>query len=138
MLQLRVFGDSSAVGEVARRLGALPGARHVSVVAGERRGSALLTADLRAVVADGALDLARGVGIPPEDIWLLRLDAIGPGLPAEEPVALVWADLLGQAGVNARAAVRYLVFMAVARIAAGVPLLEPRAWASGKSRRLRV
>jgi uncharacterized hydrophobic protein (TIGR00271 family) len=124
MLQLRVFGDSSAVGEVAERLGALPGARHVSVVAGARPGSALLTADLRATVADGALDLARGVGIPAEDISLLRLDAIGPALPADEPVALVWADLLGQAGVNARAAVRYLVFMAVAGVIAGFGVID--------------
>jgi uncharacterized hydrophobic protein (TIGR00271 family) len=124
MLQLRVFGDSSAVGELARRLGPLPGARHVSVVAGERRGSALLTADLRATVADGALDLARGEGIPPEDISLLRLDAIGPALPADEPVTLVWADLLGQAGINARAAVRYLIFMAVAGVIAGFGVID--------------
>jgi uncharacterized hydrophobic protein (TIGR00271 family) len=124
MLQLRVFGDSSAVGEVARRLGQLPGARHVSVVAGERRGSALLTADLRATVADGALDLARRAGIPPEDVSLLRLDAIGPALPADEPVALVWADLLGQAGVNARAAVRYLIFMAVAGVIAAFGVID--------------
>jgi uncharacterized hydrophobic protein (TIGR00271 family) len=124
MLQLRVFGDSSAVDDVAERLEALPGARHVSVAAGERRGSALLTADLRATVADGALDLARGVGIPPEDISLLRLDAIGPALPADEPVALVWADILGQAGVNARAAVRFLVFMAVAGVIAGFGVID--------------
>jgi uncharacterized hydrophobic protein (TIGR00271 family) len=124
MLQLRVFGDSSAVGEVARRLGAEPGARHLSVVAGERRGSALLTADVRAAVADGALELARGAGIPPEDISLLRLDAIGPALPADEPVALVWADLLGQARVNARAAVRYLVFMAVAGVIAAFGVID--------------
>jgi uncharacterized hydrophobic protein (TIGR00271 family) len=124
MLQLRVFGDSSAVGEVARRLGAEPGAHHLSVVAGERRGSALLTADVRAAVADGALELARGAGIPPEDISLLRLDAIGPALPADEPVALVWADLLGQARVNARAAVRYLVFMAVAGVIAAFGVID--------------
>jgi uncharacterized hydrophobic protein (TIGR00271 family) len=96
----------------------------VSVVAGERRGSALLTADLRATVADGALDLARGAGIPPEDVSLLRLDAIGPALPADEPVALVWADLLGQAGVNARAAVRYLIFMAVAGVIAAFGVID--------------
>jgi uncharacterized hydrophobic protein (TIGR00271 family) len=124
MLELRVFGDSSAVREVARRLGAVPGARHVSVVAGERRGSALLTADVRATEADGALETARGAGIPPEDISLLRLDAIGPALPADEPVALVWADLLGQARVNARAAVRYLVFMAVAGVIAAFGVID--------------
>jgi uncharacterized hydrophobic protein (TIGR00271 family) len=124
MLQLRVFGDSSVVGEVAERLGTLPGARHVSVVPGERRGSALVTADLRASVADGALEMARGLGIAPEDISLLRVDSIGPALPADEPVALVWADLLGQARVNARAAVRYLVFMAVAGVIGGFGVID--------------
>jgi uncharacterized hydrophobic protein (TIGR00271 family) len=124
MLQLRVFGDSSAVGEVANRLGALPGARHVSVVPGERSGSALVTADLRASVADGALEMARGLGIAPEDISLLRVDSIGPALEADEPVALVWADLLGQARVNARAAVRYLVFMAVAGVIAAFGVID--------------
>jgi uncharacterized hydrophobic protein (TIGR00271 family) len=124
MLQLRVFGDSSPVGEVAKRLGALPGARHVSVVPGERRGSALVTADVRASVADGALEMARGLGIAPEDVSLVRVDSIGPSLPADEPVALVWADLLGQARINARAAVRYLVFMAVAGVIAAFGVID--------------
>src|SRR5271155_4471156 len=97
MLQLRVFGDSSAIGEVAERLVALPGARHVSVNAGAREGSALVTADVRAAAADGALEMVRGLGIPAEDIALLRLDAIGSGAVSDESVALVWADLLGQA-----------------------------------------
>src|SRR5262249_54222619 len=114
MLQLRVFGGSSAVGEVAKRLGDMPGARHVSVVDGAREGSALVTADVAASVADGALQMARAAGIPAEDISLLRLDAIGPAAGADEPVTQVWADLLGQARVNARTTVLYLVYMAVA------------------------
>jgi uncharacterized hydrophobic protein (TIGR00271 family) len=124
MLQLRAFGDSSAVGEIAERLGAMPGARHVSIVPGQRLGSALVIADLRATVADEALAIARDEGISPEDISLLRLDAIGPSLPADEATALVWADLLGQAGVNARAAVRFLVFMGVAGVIAAFGVID--------------
>lgn len=116
MLQLRVFGESSAVGEVAKRLGDMPGARHVSVVGGVREGSALITADVGASVADGALQMVRAAGIPAEDISLLRLDAIGPAAGADEPVTQVWADLLGQARVNARTTVLYLVYMAVAGV----------------------
>jgi uncharacterized hydrophobic protein (TIGR00271 family) len=123
MLQLRVFGDSSAVGEVAKRLGAMPGARHVSLTPGEHNGSALVTADLRASAADGALSMVRGAGIPAEDIALVRLDAIGPA-PSDESVALVWADVLGQARVNARAAVRYLIFMAVAGVIAAFGVID--------------
>jgi uncharacterized hydrophobic protein (TIGR00271 family) len=116
MLQLRVFGESSAVGEVAKRLGDMPGARHVSLVGGVREGSALVTADVGARVADGALQMVRAAGIPAEDISLLRLDAIGPAAGTDEPVTQVWADLLGQARVNARTTVLYLVYMAVAGV----------------------
>jgi uncharacterized hydrophobic protein (TIGR00271 family) len=94
----------------------MPGARHVSVVDGVREGSALVTADVGASVADGALQMVRAAGIPAEDISLLRLDAIGPAAGADEPVTHVWADLLGQARVNARTTVLYLVYMAVAGV----------------------
>jgi uncharacterized hydrophobic protein (TIGR00271 family) len=124
MLQLRVFGESSAMGEIVERLGALPGARHVSVTSGGDARSALVTADVRGAAADQALELVRGLGIPAEDISLLRLDAIDPVSAADEPVALVWADLLGQARVNARTAVRYLVFMAVAGVIAAFGVID--------------
>jgi len=124
MLQLRVFGESSVMGDVAERLTALPGAHHVSVADGGRDESALVTADVRASVADGALELVRGIGIPAEDVSLVRLEVIGPGSAADEPVALVWADLLGQARVNARTAVRYLVFMAVAGVIAAFGVID--------------
>ena len=124
MLQLRVFGDSPAMGDVARRLGALSGVRHVSTSGGGHDGNALVTADVSASVADAALEMVRGVGIPPDDISLLRLDTIGPASAADEPVALIWADLLGQARVNARTAVRYLVFMAVAGVIAGFGVID--------------
>jgi len=116
MLHLRVFGDSAAMGEVAERLGALAGARHVSITDGVRAGNALVTADLRAAAADGALEMVRGLGVAAEDMTLLRLDAIGPSPTTDESVALVWADLLGQARLNARTAIRYLVFMSVAGV----------------------
>lgn len=116
MLQLRVFGDSSAMDELTERLGELPGARHVSVTSRTRDGSSLLTADVRAPIADEALAMARELGVDDDDVALLRMDSIGPARPSEEPVALVWADLLGQARLNARTAVRFLVFMAVAGV----------------------
>jgi uncharacterized hydrophobic protein (TIGR00271 family) len=124
MLQLRVFGDSSTMGDVAGRLGAMPGVRHVSTSDGGQAPNALVTADVSAAVADAALGMVRGVGVPAEDISLLRLDAIGPASASDEPVALVWADLLGQARVNARTAVRYLVFMAVAGVIAAFGVID--------------
>jgi uncharacterized hydrophobic protein (TIGR00271 family) len=124
MLQLRVFGDSAALREVARRLDALSGARHVSLATGARDGHALVTADVAAGAADVALEMIRGAGIPADDVSLLRLDSIGPAAGTDEPVTLVWADLLGQARINARAAARYLVFMAVAGVIAAFGVID--------------
>jgi uncharacterized hydrophobic protein (TIGR00271 family) len=124
MLQLRVFGDSSVIADVAERLATQPGARHISVTGGIQDANALVTADVHAAAADVALDMVRGLGIPAEDVSLLRLDAIGPASASDEPVTLVWADLLGQARVNARTAVRYLVFMAVAGVIAAFGVIE--------------
>ncbi len=124
MLLLRVFGDSSVVGDVARRLGSSPGTSHVSITDGGPDGSALVTADVHASAADGALAMVRGLGVPAEDISLLRLDAIGPAAAFDETVAIVWADLLGQARINARTAVRYLVFMAVAGVIAAFGVID--------------
>ncbi len=112
------------MGDVAGRLGAMPGVRHVSTSDGGHDRNALVTADVSAAVADAALGMVRGVGVPAEDVSLLRLDVIGPASASDEPVALVWADLLGQARVNARTAVRYLVFMAVAGVIAGFGVID--------------
>jgi uncharacterized hydrophobic protein (TIGR00271 family) len=124
MLHLRVFGDTAAMTDVAQRLDALAGVRHVSVAEGVHGGEALVTADLRATAADQALELLEGLGIPSEDATLLRFDAIDPTAGSEEAVAVVWADLLGQARLNARTAVRYLVFMAVAGVIASFGVIE--------------
>jgi uncharacterized hydrophobic protein (TIGR00271 family) len=124
MLHLRVFGDTAAMADVAERLDALPGARHVSIGAGVHEGDALVSADLRAAAADTALEILAELRIAHDDISLLRFDAIDPTAASEETVALVWADLLGQARLNARTAVRYLVFMAVAGVIASFGVIE--------------
>src|SRR2546423_6508454 len=78
MLQLRAFGDSPTASELAEQLRGVPGIRHVAVLAGSEGGTTALTADVRADAADRALSLARGAGIPAEDVSLLRLEVIGP------------------------------------------------------------
>lgn len=124
MLHLRVFGNSATMSDVATHLRALPGARHVSLTGDQPDGKALVTADVRAPAADVALEKVRSLGIPAEDVSLWRLDAVDPASAADEPVALVWADLLGQARLNARTAVRFLVFMAVAGVIAAFGVID--------------
>jgi uncharacterized hydrophobic protein (TIGR00271 family) len=119
MLQLRVFGVPRVVGAVASELAEVPGARHVIVTGGHDAANALLTADLVDDAADKALARINGLGVPAEDVVLLRLDTIGAAAAQRPLASVVWADLLSQAGANARPLARYLVFMAAAGVIAG-------------------
>jgi uncharacterized hydrophobic protein (TIGR00271 family) len=118
VLQLRVFGAAPLMTEVAERLSALPGARHITwSETRDRGGGALVTAHLEVDAADPALAAVRGAGVMSADLELLRMESISPGHPSRGS-GLIWADLLGQAGEHARPVARYLVFMAVAGVIA--------------------
>jgi uncharacterized hydrophobic protein (TIGR00271 family) len=118
MLQLRVFGGSRELADVAERLQEIPGSRHVLHLGNGNRGQAMLTADLVDDAVDEALAHVNRLGFPAEDVVLLRLDTIGPAAAQRPLASVVWADLLSQAGANARPLARYLVFMAMAGIIA--------------------
>ena len=109
---------------VAEGLDALSGARHVSVTDTGRGGAVLVTADVRADVADAALAMLEQRDVPADDIVLVRLDAIGPVSGELESLALVWADLVGRARVQARAPARYFVFMAAAGVIAAFGVIN--------------
>src|SRR5204862_7302838 len=121
MLHLRVFGAAPIMERVAESVSALPGAEHVTrTSAGNGAGQAIVTADVDPDAADAALQALRGLGVPAEDVWLLRLEGLQPGRAARRRggSAVIWADLLGQAGEQARPVARFLILMAVAGIIA--------------------
>jgi uncharacterized hydrophobic protein (TIGR00271 family) len=120
VLLLRAFGARPAVAEAAERLRGLPGAHHV-VRTEDGTGPAMVTADIAADAADLALAAVRGAGIAADDVDVLRVESIGT---AARPDGLVWADLLTQAGLNARLFARYLVLMAMAGIVAAFGVIE--------------
>jgi uncharacterized hydrophobic protein (TIGR00271 family) len=124
VLQLRVYGDSPLMAAVAERLDALPGARHVSLVETRADGAVLVTADVRADAADRALATLDALGVAAGDIALVRLDTIIPDVGTSEASALIWADVLGQARIQARIAARYLVLMAAAGVIAGLAVVN--------------
>jgi uncharacterized hydrophobic protein (TIGR00271 family) len=117
MLQLRVFGSSHELADAAERLKEVPGSRHV-IHLGGNRGHSMLTADLAEDAVDEALAHVNRLGFSAEDVVLLRLDTIGPAAAQRPLASVVWADLLSQAGANARPLARYIVFMAMAGIIA--------------------
>jgi uncharacterized hydrophobic protein (TIGR00271 family) len=118
VLQLRVFGSERLVAEVAGHLHELPGSRHVIVMGDGSSGNAQVTADLSDDAVDHALTHVQRLGCPAEDVVLLRLDSVGSAVAQRPLASVVWADLLSQAGANARPLARYLVFMAAAGVIA--------------------
>jgi uncharacterized hydrophobic protein (TIGR00271 family) len=121
MLHLRVFGAAPVMEQVAESVAALPGAEHVTRTdAGRGAGQALVTADVDPDAADAALRALNALGVPAEDVWLLRLEGLQPARRGRrrESSAVVWADLLGQAGQAARPVARFLILMAVAGVIA--------------------
>lgn len=100
--------------DVAEQLELLAGSRHVIRTADRDSGKSVVTADLVDDAVDGALEEMTRLGVAKEDLVLLRLDTIGPSVAQRPLASVVWADLLSQAGANARPLARYLVFMAMA------------------------
>jgi uncharacterized hydrophobic protein (TIGR00271 family) len=124
VLQLRVSGDATRSVVLARRLREIPGARNVHRTEDADGGVTLVTADLDTDAADPALDAMRTLGVPAPDILLLRLESIGPSAHLEGITNVVWADLLSQAGTNARPLARYLVLMTIAGVIAAFGVIE--------------
>jgi len=89
-----------------------------------RGSAALVTADVRSEAADQVLSTLDALGVPADDVSLVRLDTISLVSGSNEPSVLIWADVLGQARAQARARVRYLVLMAVAGVVAGLAVLN--------------
>jgi uncharacterized hydrophobic protein (TIGR00271 family) len=118
VLHLRVYGTEATTAKVAERLTALSGVRHV-VCSGGGVGEWQVSADVGTDAADLALDELDRLAVPREDIDRLRLESIGPGIARRSLTRVVWADLLSQAGTNARPLGRFVVLMAMAGVVAG-------------------
>src|SRR6476646_10143411 len=124
VFELRVYGDSAAVAAVSDALAGLAGVRHLSVSAASEGSVALARADVRPEGADAALAVLDRLGIPADDVVLTRLDTITAPAATTEPMAIVWADVLGRAQVEARAPGKYFVLMGVAGVVAAFAVLN--------------
>src|SRR5512144_1819155 len=95
----------------ARRLDRLDDVRHVVLTPAARTGRAVIRADARHDAVDEMLAAIENLGIPPVDVLLVRLEEIGLGVTRDSDEGLVWADIVGLAGSNARLVWRYLTLM---------------------------
>jgi uncharacterized hydrophobic protein (TIGR00271 family) len=124
MLQLRVYGPADSLTEIGGDLEARGAARSVALARGIRDGHVLLTAEVSTESADAVLELLLRNGVAEDDIRLARLDEVGPIKPGRTAASLIWADMVGQARVNARPVARYLAFMVTAGIIAAFGVIQ--------------
>jgi uncharacterized hydrophobic protein (TIGR00271 family) len=127
MMQVEVFGPSGLMGEVASALDELDGVTRVTRVEAARPGHSVVAASARPRAVDPLLDELTHFEIPGADIAVTRVDAVEWTAVRDGETGLVWADVLGQAWVNARPIGRYLTLMLAAGVIAGYGVLERNA-----------
>src|SRR4051794_38836309 len=115
MLDLKVFGASGAMARVAARLDAMTGTAQVRIVEAARPGSSVVRADIAHDAVDGILDELDRLAVPAADVSIARIELVQLAGRKDE-AGLVWADVVGVAGSNARLVGRYLAFMVVAGV----------------------
>jgi uncharacterized hydrophobic protein (TIGR00271 family) len=118
VINLEVFGHSTAMASVAGLLDAVDGVSRVRTVPAARAGHAIVSAAVRPRAVDGVLDALRREGVPDADIALTRAEVVAPPAGRSAEATLVWADVLGTAWLNARPILRYLAFMFAAGVIA--------------------
>ena len=123
MLELRVYGESGALANAGRELERDGRVRHVAFAPSLDAGSGVVTGVVMPEAADLVLRQLAERGIAPRDMSISRSDDIGLG-SAGPQAALIWADVLGQAGRYAQLMGRYLVFMVAAGVIAGFGVIE--------------
>jgi uncharacterized hydrophobic protein (TIGR00271 family) len=118
MMGIEVFGDSAAMAGVAELLEELDGVSRVRQVEAVRSGHSIVSAAVRPRAVDRLLDELRRQGVPEEDTTVTRIEVVEWTATKGTTAGLVWADVLGQAWLNARPIGRYLAMMFVAGVIA--------------------
>ena len=117
MIAVEVFGQTPTMSAVAQHLDALDGVSRVRIQQAVTDQHSLVLATVSHAAADQILDDLTALGVPRRDVMLTRVEELGGGGRAADP-SLIWADVVGLAGTNARLIARYLVFMAAAGVIA--------------------
>lgn len=118
MIALEVFGQTPAMTAVAERLHELDGVSRVRIETAVKVQHSLVLATVSHDATDHTLQELRALSVPREDVTLTRVEELGDGITRGSETSLIWADVVGLAGTNARLIARYLAFMAVAGVIA--------------------
>ena len=126
-MQVEVFGPSAAMERVGAAIDRLDGVSRVTRTEGMRSGHSVIAASVRPAAVDPLLDELRRLDVPESDFTVLRLDTI-ERTPGRRPkTTLVWADMLGQARINASLYPQYLVLIFIAGVIGGYGVLDRNA-----------
>jgi uncharacterized hydrophobic protein (TIGR00271 family) len=123
-MQVEVFGESTAMAAVAESLDGLDGVSRVRRVDAIRAGHSIVVAAVRPRAVDALLEELRRLKVPDADTTVTRVEIVDWTATRDSEVALVWADVLGQAWVNARPIARYVALMIVAGVIACYGVIE--------------
>jgi uncharacterized hydrophobic protein (TIGR00271 family) len=130
VLFVRAFLTSTQADEVVRQLHEIEGVDHIARTPLIEPGREVVSCDVRPDRADAAVAIFDHLEIPETDVLMQRMSLIAPvgwrkGSRASlTNDTLIWADLLGEARVQARTVVRYLIFMAIAGIIAAFGVID--------------
>jgi uncharacterized hydrophobic protein (TIGR00271 family) len=124
MIELEVFGRTSAMQAVAGWLDETDGVSRVRLVDATRDGYSVISASLRPRTVDAVLEDLRRQGVLDPDIALMRVELVGSLATGRAEVSLVWADVIGTAWLNARPIARYLAFMLAAGVIASYGVID--------------
>ena len=124
MMQLEVFGKSAAMATVAESLDQLDGVSRVRRVDATRPGHSVVLAAVRPRAVDALLEELRRLGVPDPAATVSRVEVVDWTATRPAEASLVWADVLGQAWLNARPIARYVVLMLVAGVIAGYGVID--------------
>jgi uncharacterized hydrophobic protein (TIGR00271 family) len=102
----------------------LDGVTGVRQIEATRPGHSVIAAAVRPTAVDPLLDELMRLDVPESDITVLRAETIEWTATRPSETSLVWADVLGQAWVNARPIARYVTLLFVAGVIAGYGVLE--------------
>src|SRR5438093_90266 len=102
MMHVEVFGPSGEMENVAAALDGLDGVTRVRRTEAAREGHSIVEASARPRVIHLLLDELTRLDVPESEITVTRPETVEWTATRRPETSLVWADVLGQAWLNAR------------------------------------
>jgi uncharacterized hydrophobic protein (TIGR00271 family) len=118
MISMEISGETPAMIAVTDRVLGIDGVSRVRITPALPEGRSLVFGQVRHDAADALLAELQVLGVARKDVTLTRVEELGGDMRAAHDTSLVWADVVGLAGSNARIFSRYLALMAVAGVIA--------------------